>query len=310
MVASTRDGLIEAVHPVSVAAVGPDGAVLATSGETAREFFMRSAIKPVQAAVSERFGTPLTAEQRAVASASHGGWPVHVALVRAMLAGVGLDETALRCPPDRPSSSGADRVWVEMGVAGPQRVLHNCSGKHAAMLRACITQGWSLEYTPADHPLQVEILAIAEELTGRPVGPVGVDGCGVPTMRSDVMGLARAFGAVATDSRLSCVRDAARRLAPLTRDGEAPEATLARWLPVVAKGGAAGCIGVAWVEGGIGLAAKAWSGSGAAAIAAVVTLLCDLGILGGHPLEHLDEVRSPVVKGGGRPVGRLAVVER
>jgi len=71
-----------------------------------------------------------------------------------------------------------------------------------------------------------------------------------------------------------------------------------------------GCIGIAWPEGGIGFAAKCWTGDGAAATVAILTVMSDLGILSGYPREQLAAVISPEVLGGGAPVGNLAVIER
>ncbi|HEX5630049.1 MAG TPA: asparaginase, partial [Acidimicrobiia bacterium] len=224
IVGAVRSGLVETVHPVAVAVVDRSGSVLTTSGDAAdREYFLRSAIKPVQAAVSQRLGAGLGIEQLAVAAASHQGQPAHVAMVEQMLLEVGLETGHLRCPPDWPGDADSERLWAAMGRDRQEAVFHNCSGKHAAMLRACVSQDWSLDYVAADHPLQQEVLAAVEAVTGRPAGPTGVDGCGAPTLRSDVIGLARAFAAVAGQPDLAEVRSAAMRYASLTRDGDGPE---------------------------------------------------------------------------------------
>lgn len=311
IVGSIRSGLIEAVHTIAAAAVDAEGRVVAASGDVVdREFFLRSSMKPIQAAVSERYGADLGLEQLAIAAASHRGHPVHVAHVEQMLLEVGLEAGHLRCPPDRPGSPDADRLWASRGRSDPEPVFHNCSGKHAAMLRTCVACDWSLEYTAANHPLQTAISAYVAEVIGRPMTRPGIDGCGVPTLRSDVVGLARAFARVAVDPELARVRNAAMRFPSLTRDGDGPETVVARWFPAVVKGGAMGCIGIGWPEGGMGFAAKCWTGDGAAADVAVLTLMSDLGVLSGHPLRQLAEVLAPPVLGGGAPVGHLEVIER
>lgn len=311
IIGSVRSGLVEAVHPVAVAAVDSSGRVVAASGDIAdRDFFLRSAIKPIQAAVSQRNGAALGLEQLAVAASSHSAFPVHVAYVEQMLLEVGLEAGHLRCPPDHPSSGDAEVLWAQRGRSQPERIFHNCSGKHAAMLRACVANDWSLEYTARHHPLQEAVIVAAQEVTGRPVTPTGVDGCGVPTLRSDVTGLARAFARIATDADLAEVRSAAMRYTALTRDGDRPEAQIARWLPTVVKGGAMGCVGVAWIEGGIGIAAKSWTGDGAAADVAALTLMEELGLVPDHPRAQLAGLFAPEVLGGGSPVGHLAVIER
>ena len=304
-----RSGLVESRHPVSVAAVDAGGVVVFRSGgEQATPFFLRSAAKPFQAAVCQRCGADLAPEQLAVASASHTAQPVHVALVEEMLASAGLGPGDLLCPPVWPSAEGALRRLGAAGVGGPQRIYSNCSGKHAAMLRACRARGWPLAYTDPDHPLQQEIRAEVEASTGEPVGPVGVDGCGVPTLRGTVVGLARAFARLATDPTLAPVADAVSRFAALTRDGDRPEVELARWVPAAVKGGAQGCVGVAW-RGGLGVAAKCWTGEEAPALAAAALALHRLGVISGHGWEMLAGVARPEVLGGGRPVGHLELLE-
>ena len=311
IIGCVRSGLVEAVHPVAVAAVDAAGTVVAASGDViGREFFLRSAIKPIQAAVSQRNGAVLGLEQLAVAASSHSAFPVHVAYVEQMLLEVGLEAGHLRCPPDHPSSGDAEVLWARRGRSEPERIFHNCSGKHAAMLRACVANDWSLEYTALDHPLQEAVIEAVEDATRRPVTPTGIDGCGVPTLRSDVTGLARAFARIATDPDLAEVRTAAMRYTALTRDGERPETIIARWLPAVVKGGAMGCVGVAWTEGGMGIAAKSWTGDGAAADVAVLTLMEELGLVPSHPRSQLAGLFAPEVLGGGSPVGHLAVIER
>ncbi len=311
IVGAVRSGLVETVHPVTVAVVDQGGTVLVTSGDAAdREYFLRSAIKPVQAAVSQRLGAALGLEQLAVAAASHQGQPAHIAMVEHMLLEVGLDAGHLRCPPDWPGDTDSERLWAAMGRDRQEAVFHNCSGKHAAMLRACVAQDWSLDYVAADHPLQHEIVAAVESATGRAARPTGVDGCGAPTLRSDVVGLARAFAAIAVQPDLAEVRTAAMRFASLTRDGDRPETEIARWLPTVVKGGAAGCIGIAWPEGGLGVAAKSWSGEGTAAVLAALVVMAELGIVPEHPRHMLEAQFAPEVLGGGAPVGRWEVIAR
>lgn len=304
-----RSGLVESRHPVSVAAVDSDGKVVFRSGDDQDAlFFLRSAAKPFQAVVSQRNGAALAPEQLAVAAGSHGGQPVHVALVEAMLAAAGLGPEHLLCPPTRPSSESALRRLAASGDAEPGRLFCNCSGKHAAMLRACVAQGWPLSYTDPDHPLQREILDEVEASTREAAGPVGVDGCGVPTFRGTVVGLARAFARLATDPSLASVAQAVARFTPLTSDGDRAEAELARWCPAAVKGGAQGCVGVAWL-GGVGLAAKCWTGEPAPAAAGVAIALHRLGILSEHGWKMLAGVARPVVTGGGEPVGHLEVLE-
>ena len=301
-----RSGLVEARHEVVAAAVDADGSVIATLGEDlSRPFFLRSALKPFQALASQRCGARLENETLAIACASHGGYPIHLAYVRALLADVGLDETALRCPADRPAGA-ADRMAAYRGDLDKRRIYHNCSGKHAGMLRACVASGWSTEYLPLQHPVQQMVLDIAADVTGGDVQPVGIDGCGVPTVRSTVTGLARAFSRLSVDTEFAPIRSAMARFAALTSSVDAGDVTLARWIPGVAKKGAEGCFGFAWY-GGIGIAAKAWTGNYPAVTAAVLEMADRVGILSGYPRDMLIDRISVPVLGGGRRVGSFGL---
>lgn len=305
IVGEVRSGLVEARHPVTVAAVDGEGGVVASIGEDLdRPFYFRSAAKPFQARVSQGRGASLAAEELAVAAASHGGQPVHVAYVGRILSAVGLDAEALACPPVMPRSETARlRVAADGAVAG--RLLNNCSGKHAAMLRACVASGWPTSgYEEPDHPLQREIASYMEDAAAERVTPVGVDGCGVPAFRGTVPGLARAFARLATDPYLAEVADAMYRFASLTSDGDLPGAELARWVAGPVKGGAQGCLGVAW-HGGLGIAAKCWTGDLRAAVIGVIEMCERLGVVAPHPRTMLEPLARPVVYGGGRPVGTL-----
>jgi L-asparaginase II len=306
-IGAVRSGLVEARHDVSVVAATGDG-VVASFGPSGEPFFLRSAAKPFQAAVSQQLGAALGTEQLAVAAASHGGQPVHVAYARAMLQEVGLDETYLLCPPSRPSVIGADRRAAVRGDSEARSIFHNCSGKHAAMLRACLAQGWSLEYTGEDHPLQQRNLEFFEEMTGCDPRPVGIDGCGVPTLRCTVEGLAGGFARVATAPDMAEVAEAMYRYSSLTGDGDRGDARLSRWGTATVKIGAMGCIGVAH-QSGIGVAAKCWSGDFDVALMAAIAMLRHLGLLSGYPFEALADQASPPVLGGGNPVGAFEVLE-
>jgi L-asparaginase II len=177
------------------------------------------------------------------------------------------------------------------------------------MLRACVAQGWSLDYTDPSHPLQVEIAAAATEASGRAVEPTGTDGCGVPTLRSDTVGLARIFSRLVNDPAYAEVAAAAAAHASLTADGTRAEARLATWLPAVVKGGAEGCIGLGMLEHGVAFAAKSWTGLSAPAVVALLALIDRVGLLSDHQRAMLDSIAHPAVLGGGQRVGEIRALD-
>lgn len=269
-------------------------------GDTDRPLFWRSAAKPWQATIAMESGAALTDEELALAAGSHGGQPAHLALVGQMLMKAGATQTDLLCPPDWPMSRTASRR-----VGSPQPIYHSCSGKHAAMLKACAAQGGPLAgYAEPDHPLQQRSLDLLAEVSGRPTTPAGKDGCGLPTARGTVRGIATAFARLAMDDRTRPVATAMHRFAALTSDAGTPEVAIATALDAVAKIGAGGLIGVA-LRGRLGLAVRCWDGNQTAAVVAAIAVLGQLGFLDLSAQQTLTAYTRPPVLGGGQPVGAM-----
>ena len=305
LAASVRSGLVETVHEGSVAVCRPDGSLVAAAGDIDTPFYLRSAAKPFQAAVSQRSGAGLRPLELAMACASHRGQPVHVALVESILVGGGLHESHLGCPPDWPLSAAASRRLLNGGERRPRRIWHNCSGKHSGFLRACVAQDWPLEsYLDPNHPLQVEVVETVSDLGGFPAAPVGVDGCGAPVLRTTARAMARLFAALATSGDLSEIFTVMHRYPALVASNGEGDALLATSLHAVAKGGAQGCIGVG-LASGVGVAVKAWDGDYQAAVVGAVSALSQLGVLGDTASARLEDIGRPAVMGGGAPVGTV-----
>ncbi len=256
---TVRTGLTESTHDVAVCAVDSFDREVYRSGDPDRPLFYRSAVKPLQATVALEAGIDLPPEHIAVASSSHSGWPAHLAIVRSILGSSGLDERALQCPAVWPLSQGARDLQFRRGVDAPRRIFHNCSGKHAAMLAACVAQGWPIEtYLEPAHPLQRRIVELVAETTGISPEPVGIDGCGAPTLRGSVRGLAHAFAQLSSADRFDRAADAISRFPALVADNARADGHLARWWGGPVKVGAEGQIGIG--RHGIGIAAKAKAG--------------------------------------------------
>lgn len=301
----TRSGLVETIHDGALAACDPAGRLIARAGEIDRPFYLRSSAKPFQALVAQESGAALSRGQLALACASHDGEPVHLALVSRMLEEAGLDESALRCPPSWPLSARGRDLQVAGGRRRPSPLLHNCSGKHAAWLRACVANGWPLDtYLDPEHPIQERIRALVSELSGFPADPVGVDGCGAPVLRTTVAAMARAFAVLGSEARLSPVFEVMHTYPALVSGTGNGDAVIATAIAAAAKRGAAGCLGVA-VSGTMGLAVKAWDGNDQVAAAAAVEGLRSLLSLTGFQSRSLQDIGLPPVLGGGEVVGHL-----
>ena len=307
-----RSGFVEGRHHGSVVALDPDGAVVFERGEVRTPIFARSCNKPLQAVGMLRAGLDLDGELLALACGSHSGEDFHVAGVRRILAAAGLDESALRTPPDWPLEDEV-RDAVVRADGERSRLRMNCSGKHAAMLATCVANGWPTDsYLDVDHPLQQAIAATFAELTGEPIAHVAVDGCGAPLLATSLAGLARAFATVATSDRPDEQRVAgAIRSHPEYVSGTArAERALIRAIPgAIAKAGAESCYAVALPDGRA-FAVKTDDGAPRARPVVMAGLLELLGI-DAEPGVDTDAVRrtgaAPLL-GGDAVVGEVRPV--
>ncbi|MEZ5298199.1 MAG: asparaginase [Ilumatobacteraceae bacterium] len=138
--------------------------------------------------------------------ASHDGSPVHLEIVRSILADAGLDDSALGNTPDWPLDDASAEAVIAAG--GHRTALYmNCSGKHAAMVATCLLNDWPTEgYLHPDHPLQQLITHRVEQLMGS-VSHIGIDGCGAGHV-VELSRLARAYAAPRPRPRRGVGRDA------------------------------------------------------------------------------------------------------
>ena len=129
------------------------------------------------------FGQHLDDPLVAIACASHRAEPAQIEAVRALLAAGGVTEDDLE-------------VGLQEGRP-PERIYHNCSGKHAGMLAVCRARGWpTAGYRLPEHPLQQAILAEVTDAAGQ-APATGVDHCSVVTFALPLEVMARVFSRLA-----------------------------------------------------------------------------------------------------------------
>ena len=308
-----RSGFVESRHAGAAVVLSPDGEVISRHGNADALVLPRSSLKPLQAVACITAGAPLEGEQLALATASHVGTDRHAEVVRDVLTAGGLTEDDLGCPPAWPSDSATrDETVREHGV--PARIRMNCSGKHAAMLRACVATGWATDgYLDPAHPLQTHIRDVIERLTGEKVAHTAVDGCGAPVYAMTLAGLARSIHRIGSASERSpfalhrvagsLVR--AVRENPWTIEGPGRPDTIAiERLGVFAKGGAEGVM-VMVAPNGTTTALKMLDGAARATTIVAATLLARAGALADTAVEALSEALSLSVLGGGQVVGTV-----
>lgn len=298
-----RNGVVEAEHHGAVAVVDPDGNVVASMGDIDRRFYGRSSLKPFQSRAALDLGAQVGETGLAVACASHGGLPVHVEYVRQILEIVGLNEAALQTPPAWPMAEGEARRRVAAGMTDPRSIWHGCSGKHAAMLQACVASGFAVEtYLEPNHPLQAHMRSRMAEALGHDLSEPAVDGCGAPVYEVSVRSLATGFARLGTDPEYTEIWMAMHRYPALVGDNPRIDQLAATMCEAAAKVGAEGLIGIA-VRSRFGIAVKSWDGSYRGIEAGVIGTMEQLGLLNGLSRRLLRDRLA--VLGGGTVQGHI-----
>ena len=304
---TTRSGVAESTHFGVVVALARDGTVAFSAGDPLVAIYPRSSNKPMQAIAMVRNGLTLPPDLLALVCASHDGTRVHLDGVRRILASAGLDESALQNTPDFALDDGSRERTLREG-GGRSSLQQNCSGKHSGMLATCVINGWPLgSYLDGDHPLQRAVDDDIAHLTGEPLGHIGIDGCGAPAHVMSLLGLARAFRAIAVaepDSDAARVAVAMRSYPELV-GGEQRDVTLfMRHVPgLVAKDGAEAVFAAALPDGRT-VAVKVADGNHRACPPIVVEALRRLGVDVGAVAQYVHE---PIM-GHGREVGEVRVL--
>jgi L-asparaginase II len=304
---------VEAVHTGHVAVCDAYGRVIASAGDPERMVYARSCTKPLQGAVSlHAIDDALPDREVAIICASHNGEPVHVGAVRAVLERAGLDVDALQNPPGWPLDAHA------MAAARlKHKLLHNCSGKHAGMLLACVRAGWDPQtYLRASHPLQRRIVRAVRRASGYDDLQMSVDGCGVPVHGMPLRGMATLFARLAEPERLGELAAAADRATesmlaePYLVGGRHRVDTdiMQATGDVVAKSGAEALECATILPSGLGVAVKIEDGGSRAAAPALIEALKGVDALTEAQQRDLSYHAAPPVLGGDKRVGELETV--
>jgi L-asparaginase II len=303
-----RSGLIESRHLGAAAVVDASGRVLRAVGDVRATIYPRSTLKPVQAVAMLELGAEFADDELVLALASHCGSPNHVAVVERMLRDDGRDSSALQCPAQWPLG-GAERAARQAQGLGPSRLTMNCSGKHAGMLRASDAVGGDpAHYLELDHPVQSQITAAVERLTGEAVHHDGHDGCAAPLHATSLAGLALAIARVASGQSAEAGRVmAAVRAEPWAIDGPGRANTVViERLGGIAKLGAEGLV-VIGTPDGMAVAVKVLDGSMRATTPVALALLAAAGGIPTELAHELIALTSERVLAGDDEVGALLV---
>lgn len=309
----TRGPLVECRHRGTLAVCDAEGSVVLELGDVRAPVFPRSAVKPLQAlplietGAADRFR--LANRHIALAAASHSGTRAHVDAAREMLLAAGLGERNLRCGTHIPRDEEEQRSLLRANDK-PGPLHHNCSGKHAAMLATARHLGENVAtYEQVDHPVQVRVRKVLEELGGSAIGAdvCGIDGCSVPNWAMPAANLAAAYARFGTGKRLSPTRAAAAQrimgaaqAEPIYLAGpHRLDTRMQQSFPglVFIKTGAEGAYAGCFPKAGLGFALKIDDGATRAA-EAVVSLLIEAFVpeaRGQLPLKTLKNAQGQQV---------------
>jgi L-asparaginase II len=322
-VIATRGEQLESHHRVHGAVVDASDELIGTAGNPELVTFWRSCAKPfqvmplIESGGFESVGWGL--DELALACASHGGEPEHVAIAESMLHGIGFEEGDLACGPHEPLSSRGAKLARDCGVQ-ITRLHNNCSGKHAAMLARAKTAGWPAHgYQAAPHQVQQSIFEMIARWTGVPVAKLGsaIDGCGVVVFSLPLANMARAYARLVgsagrREEMASSIVSAFATRPQLIGGTDRFDSVLATETGgrILAKVGAEGVHVAAVPEMGLGLAIKVEDGSPRAQHVALLRLLQRVGALPETLPEKLaDMLNRPLRNTRGETVGMLRPLE-
>ena len=318
----TRGGVVESQHRVHAAVVDARDCLSAGAGDPRRVTHWRSCAKPFQVMPLLESGgfddLHWGDDELALACASHGGEPEHVAIAERMLSAIGLEEGDLACGPHEPLSSRGAKLLRESGER-PTRLHNNCSGKHAAMLACAHTSGWPMYgYERSGHDVQRLCLGEISRWTNLPCTDIilAVDGCGVVEFALPLEHMARAYSRLARAASASAgvpqrVVNAMRTRPFLVGGSDRFDSILIEETEgrVVAKIGAEGVHSAAILDQGVGVTIKVEDGSPRAQFPALVRALQYLDALPAHLPQRLDEfLRRQIRNTRGEAVGEIRPV--
>jgi L-asparaginase II len=295
----TRGDRVESVHEGSIAIVNTAGELVHSVGDPDQFMYFRSSAKPFQAIPVVESGAAdhfkFTPADLALCCASHNAEYGHQQQVLAMLAKLGLDDSALLCGIATPSDE-SEAAKVETGERRPSPLQCDCSGKHTGMLASCLQLGYPIDaYLSPDHPLQVTIKGLVAEACGVPVDSLvmATDGCSLPTFGSTLRAFAYSYATlVAPNAHADALNRLRSAMMAVPENVSGQNDIVARLMRVgngriVAKTGAEGLICLGLPEQGMGIAIRIADGSFRAHPVVAAEVLRLLGVLDDREIDEM-----------------------
>ncbi|MEG3616865.1 asparaginase [Magnetovibrio sp. PR-2] len=322
LIEATRGGFVECRYRGACAVVNVKGEILQSWGDVGQNVFPRSSLKPLQAIPLIETGAAdafnVSAQEIALACASHNSEHDHVRHVQAWLARVGLGVDDLECGHCEAITLDVTKSMARDGEDFT-RAHNNCSGKHAGFLTTALHLGEDTKnYIKPDHPVQQRITRTVEEMTGSDLSrvPQSADGCGIPVFAFPLSALAQGMASMiapsvggaermaSTHRVLSAMAAHPHLVAGTGRfDTRVMETTKGE---ILVKGGADG-VHIAMVPGaGLAIALKIDDGTIRASEQAMGFVLDQLGLLSGEARDGVaDLIEKPILNTIDERVGEL-----
>ena len=303
-----RGSYLESVHTGMAVICDKDGEISHQWGDPNALILPRSSAKMMQAipliisGAEKKFS--IGEDLLALACASHNAAEIHLSRVLGWLSHLGFSETDLRCGPQPSKDPYVKKQMLEKGQS-PCQIHNNCSGKHAGFLSVSRHLNAGPEYTDPDHPVQLMVMDVFQELTQNKVDGITIDGCSAPNPAIPLYSLAKAMSWFATahkrDDQLSKaalkLRNAMVNYPELVA-GELRACTnlmKACEKKAILKTGAEGVFVAILPELEKGIALKIFDGGTRASECAIASLLIQLGILNPNHPTALAYTHAPIL---------------
>ena len=303
-----RGSYLESVHTGMAVICDKDGEISHQWGDPNALILPRSSAKMMQAipliisGAEKKFS--IGEDLLALACASHNAAEIHLSRVLGWLSHLGFNETDLRCGPQPSKDPYVKKQMLEKGQS-PCQIHNNCSGKHAGFLSVSRHLNAGPEYTDPDHPVQLMVMDVFQELTQNKVDGITIDGCSAPNPAIPLYSLAKAMSWFATahnrDDQLSKaalkIRTAMVNYPELVA-GELRACTnlmKACEKKAILKTGAEGVFVAILPELEKGIALKIFDGGTRASECAIASLLIQLGVLNPNHPTALAYTHAPIL---------------
>ena len=303
-----RGSYLESVHTGMAVICDKDGEISHQWGDPNALILPRSSAKMMQAipliisGAEKKFS--IGEDLLALACASHNAAEIHLSRVLGWLSHIGFSETDLRCGPQPSKDPYVKKQMLEKGQS-PCQIHNNCSGKHAGFLSVSRHLNAGPEYTDPDHPVQIMVMDVFQELTQNKVDGITIDGCSAPNPAIPLYSLAKAMSWFATahkrDDQLSKaalkLRNAMVNYPELVAGDLRACTNLMKACEkkAILKTGAEGVFVAILPELEKGIALKIFDGGTRASECAITSLLIQLGVLNPNHPTALEYTHAPIL---------------